>query len=227
MNYFGIVKAALSGGIKGHFGQWAEDALVRKLFPGSLKRGVYMDIGAYHPFVHSNTAFFWLSGWRGINIDANPNSIALFKRVRPGDLNVWKAIIPDAQFQSGQTSVRLHLPKLPDLKSGISATGTVSRALDPGDGRTLEVPAQSIGALIEEQSITGIDYLNIDIEGHDLAILCELDLEKLGPQVVSIEDFCQDFADPGRSDIASEMKNRGYTLMGRAGPTSIFVRTGS
>lgn len=227
MNYFGIVKAALSGGIKGHFGQWAEDALVRKLFPSSLRRGVYMDIGAYHPFVHSNTAFFWLSGWRGINIDANPHSIALFKQARPGDLNVWKAIIPDEQFRSGHTSVRLHLPKCPDLKSGISATGTVSRALDPRDGRTLEVPAQSIGALIAEQSICGIDYLNIDIEGHDLAILRELDLEKLGPRVVSVEDFCQDFADPGRSAIASDMMRRGDTLIGRAGPTSIFLRTSS
>ena len=68
-----MFSALFSGGIKGHFGQGAEDVLVRKLFPRTKKDGVYLDIGAYHPFKHSNTAWFWMKGWRGYNIDANGN----------------------------------------------------------------------------------------------------------------------------------------------------------
>jgi hypothetical protein len=33
-----MYSALLSGGIKGNFGQWAEDVKVRKLFPKNKKR---------------------------------------------------------------------------------------------------------------------------------------------------------------------------------------------
>lgn len=89
-----LTKTILSGSIKGHFGQWGEDILVRKLFPRKKSTGVYLDLGAYHPFKHSNTAFFWLKGWHGFNIDANPETIKIFKKTRPKDINIHSAAIP-------------------------------------------------------------------------------------------------------------------------------------
>jgi hypothetical protein len=51
-----LIEAIFSGGIKGHFGQWAEDVIVRKLFPKNKNHGIYLDLGAYHPFIFSNTS---------------------------------------------------------------------------------------------------------------------------------------------------------------------------
>ncbi len=55
-----MYSALLSGGIKGNFGQWAEDVKVRKLFPKIKKDGVFVDLGAYPPFFHSNTVYLWI-----------------------------------------------------------------------------------------------------------------------------------------------------------------------
>ena len=33
------------------------------------KKGVYIDVGCYHPIRLSNTKFLYEKGWKGINID--------------------------------------------------------------------------------------------------------------------------------------------------------------
>jgi len=102
MKFSRVIAAFLSGSIKGHFGQWGEDVLIRKLFDRKLSDGFYLDLGAYHPFTHSNTAYFWIKGWSGINVDANPYTIDLFNKTRPNDQNIWAAIIPLASLQRKQ-----------------------------------------------------------------------------------------------------------------------------
>lgn len=221
-----VFSALFSGGIKGHFGQGAEDVLVRKLFPRTKKDGVYLDIGAYHPFKHSNTAWFWMKGWRGYNIDANPNTIKLFEKHRPKDANFWTAIIPGADYDNGTRHVSLMLPNRLDYASGISATGTVSAEVgdERGFSSTQQVPAISIAILIEQNNIKDVDYLNIDIEGYDEAILSEIDFSVISPTVVTIEDYSDSFAELVNSRISKLMERNGYDLVGRAGITSIFLK---
>lgn len=105
-----LASALLSNGVKGHFGQWGEDILVRKLFPKSQKNGTHLDLGCYHPFIHSNTAYLWLKGWRGYNIDANAQTIQAFNKTRPQDDNIWTAIVPQNQYEAGLREVSLLTP---------------------------------------------------------------------------------------------------------------------
>jgi FkbM family methyltransferase len=220
-----IIRGFMSGAAKGHFGQWAEDVLVRKLFPKSKKTGIYLDLGAYHPFIHSNTAFFWMKGWSGINVDANPNSIELFNKVRPRDTNVWAALVPQKDIREGAHQIALHLSDQSDTQSKISATGTVNSelGLDRGFSKSINVPATCINDLLNTQKVHRIDYLNIDIEGIDVDVLKEMDFARISPHVVTIEDYSSHLKELVNSDISIHMEHAGYALVGRAGPTSIFV----
>lgn len=226
INLSKLSSAIFSGGIKGHFGQWAEDVLIRKLFPKNKKDGIYLDLGSYHPFTHSNTAYFWMKGWSGFNVDANPNTIKLFQKTRPDDHNIWSAIIPNADYESGIHQIALLLPEKPDLHNGVVAAGTVSHRVgqDRGFATQQMVPATSIGKLISDFNITHVDYMNLDIEGFDEMILREIDFLKIHPQVVSIEDYSTSLAELTQSSITQFMEEKGYGLAGRAGPTSIFLR---
>lgn len=223
-----LAGALFSGSIKGHFGQWAEDVLIRKLFDKSKKDGVYLDIGAYHPFTHSNTAYFWMKGWVGINIDANPNTVQLFEKHRPNDKNIWSAIVPNADYENGVRQVSLMLPSKADYASGIAATGTVNTSVgtERGFSQSQSVPAISVSALIARENIKSVDYLNIDIEGYDEAILREINFSIITPSVVTVEDYSDNFEGLLGSNITKLMKQNGYQLTGRAGPTSIFLRQG-
>lgn len=221
-----LASALFSGSIKGHFGQWAEDVLIRKLFDKTKKTGVYLDIGSYHPFTHSNTAYFWMKGWHGFNVDANPHTVKLFNKYRPTDANIWAAIIPAVDYESGIRQVSLMLPSKADYSSGVVAAGTVNNSVgnERGFSETQEVPAVSVASLLKNKDIKNIDYLNIDIEGYDEVILSEIDFSIITPTVVTVEDYSDNFDQLVNSRITSLMKGHGYALAGRAGPTSVFLK---
>ena len=62
-----------------------EDLLLLKILPST---GKYLDIGAHHPIRYSNTLALNKLGWRGVNIDANPNLLQDFEKFRPRDVNL-------------------------------------------------------------------------------------------------------------------------------------------
>lgn len=69
------------------YAQEGEDMILHRIFERQSV-GFYVDVGAHHPFRFSNTYLFYQKGWRGINIDAMPNSMRLFNRFRPRDINL-------------------------------------------------------------------------------------------------------------------------------------------
>ena len=73
--------------VRKHYGQWAEDVIIDSLTAGK-RAGVYVDVGAYHPFHYSNTYLLYHRGWHGINIDPNPSAIMLFNWHRKRDINL-------------------------------------------------------------------------------------------------------------------------------------------
>src|SRR5687767_14463398 len=70
------------------FSSAGEDMILRHIISSDKRDGFYVDVEAYHPTHQSNTYFFYLYGWRGINIEARPGSRKLFDKVRPRDINL-------------------------------------------------------------------------------------------------------------------------------------------
>ncbi|MCX2716544.1 hypothetical protein OQH61_02215 [Helicobacter sp. MIT 21-1697] len=69
------------------YAQQGEDLILQEML-NNIQYGFYVDVGAHHPFRFSNTYLFYQKGWKGINIDAMPNSMKLFSRFRPRDINI-------------------------------------------------------------------------------------------------------------------------------------------
>ncbi|WP_395454225.1 FkbM family methyltransferase [Azospirillum melinis] len=69
------------------YSQEGEDRVLQRIFDGKSV-GLYVDVGAHHPFRFSNTFAFYMKGWSGVNIDATPGSMALFRKHRPRDINL-------------------------------------------------------------------------------------------------------------------------------------------
>src|ERR1700690_3428270 len=73
------------------YSQEGEDLLLDR-FVAHIPSGFYVDVGAHHPKRVSNTYLLKCKGWHGLNIDANPGSMRLFKQIRPRDINVEAAV---------------------------------------------------------------------------------------------------------------------------------------
>jgi hypothetical protein len=70
------------------FASAGEEMILRHVIGSDKRDGFYVDVGAYHPVLFSNTYFFYLNGWTGINIEARPGSREAFEKVRPRDINL-------------------------------------------------------------------------------------------------------------------------------------------
>ena len=219
-----IFSALMSGAFKGHFGQYAEDALVRKLFDFKHRKGNYIDLGAYHPFRFSNTAFFWMRDWQGINVDANPKTIELFKKTRKKDLNLWAAVITQQEFDSGTKHINLMLPEKSD-RYGLSAIGTVSKEQAEQNGmKTLvSVPTTTINNIFKKNHIVKLDFLNIDLEGYDEKVILDFDFKFCKPKIIAIEIFSKSVCETTANLTVAHIKKQGYRLHAVAGYTAIFV----
>ena len=73
------------------YSQEGEDMILRRVFENQ-KTGFYVDVGAHHPFRFSNTYYFYKQGWQGINIDAMPESMDVFRRFRKRDINIESGV---------------------------------------------------------------------------------------------------------------------------------------
>ena len=57
-----------------------------------IKNGFYIDAGGFDPVYCSVTKAFYLRGWRGINIEPQPDKIKLLNQDRPNDINLQIAV---------------------------------------------------------------------------------------------------------------------------------------
>lgn len=175
-----LTKFFHQGSLRVHFSQYGEDVILHKLFGSKFSNGFYIDVGAHHPFRQSNTAYLWLLGWNGVNVDASKKAIELFRRARPNDQNLWFAVVDEDTAQS-QREIMLFSNKEIDL----GATCDPVLAKERGTTRSESVPCISLSKLINDYGAANggaINFLNIDIEGFDERLLSQYIIGDIYPK---------------------------------------------
>ncbi len=212
-----------------HFGQHGEDVLIHKLFDRRFRNGFYMDIGAYHPFRYSNTAYFWLMGWRGVNVDASKHSIEQFKKIRRSDTNIWSAVV-DSTTAEKTKFIKLHFN--PKVEYDLGATCSPEEAAKREGSQTehVEVPCDSLTNIVNNHAPEKSDefhFMNIDIEGFDESALHGIDLWKSKPQVICVEILHADtIRDVLNTNTNLILESNGYQLVGKTAASVIYQLQG-
>jgi FkbM family methyltransferase len=187
------------------FSSAGEDMILRHLLGSDKMSGFYVDVGAFHPTLFSNTYFFYLNGWQGINIEARPGSKPLFDKIRPRDINLevgvssesgsmtYYFIAEDSPMNSFSPDFLRQIEMLNEVRSEIS------------------VPTLPLADLFDRHLPEGqpIDFLDVDVEGHDLEVLESNDWKRFRPRLIVVED---EGLNPSESAIVRMMKGHGYDL---------------
>jgi FkbM family methyltransferase len=161
------------------YAQNREDVLLNRVF-GDVATGFYVDVGAHHPTLCSITKHFYDKGWRGINVEPGLNFPA-FPRERPRDINLNVA----ASDHCGTLRFYEH-PADP-------GTSTVCDQLAPGLEHCREsryeraVEALTLAAIFERHAAPVIDFMSVDVEGHERSVLLGNDWARFRPRALVIE----------------------------------------
>src|ERR1700759_4819395 len=163
------------------YAQRYEDIHLLRAF-GEQANGFYIDIGAGHP-VYDNVSFaFYLRGWRGITVEPNPWLAKLSAAVRPRDIRVQTLLGEQPEettyylvedFHGLSTTVEGH------ARRAHSELGKPSRAMT--------MPIATLATLCEHQAPPVIDFLKIDVEGAEHAVLAGNDWTRFRPKIVMLE----------------------------------------
>lgn len=200
------------------FSQEGEDLIVRRKFEG-LGQGFYVDVGAHHPTRFSNTMSFYRRGWRGINIDANPDAIRLFERARPGDINICAGI---ANAGGSLTFHAFDEPAVSTFDVQLAdelAANSTYRLLD-----RREVKVRRLADILEEAlpANQSIDFISIDVEGLDLDVMQSNDWKRFRSRCLLVEARDFDMNRPDENHVHQFALSVGYRLVAKTVNTLIY-----
>lgn len=200
------------------YSQEGEDLILNRIF-GEKKNGFYVDVGAFHPFWISNTNIFYQKGWNGINIDAMPLSMTLFDKFRSRDINLE---CPISDENKTLTYYAFNDPAL----NGFSKDLSMARNLDPNWKVIFQkdMETKKLAQILDENLPKGIhiDFMSIDVEGLDYAVLRSNDWKRYRPDVVLVEMLNTNLEDISHSEIGAYMKSNGYAAFAKTFNTVFF-----
>jgi len=203
------------------YSQEGEDLLIKRYFEEKKNKLFYVDVGAHHPKRFSNTYIFYTRGWRGINVDAMPDSMNLFKEIRPNDINLEVGVSDEnieelKYFIFNESALNTFSEEVAKERDGLYSYKIIN---------AVKVPIKRIQDILEEYLPKNqrIDFMNIDVEGLDLKVLKSNNWEKYRPQVIVIESShlltMQEHLD---AEISQFLKKKNYSFIGKTFKTLFF-----
>ncbi|WP_435008151.1 FkbM family methyltransferase [Tundrisphaera lichenicola] len=161
------------------YAQNMEDILLDRLFRG--QKGTFIDVGANHPTHLNNTYFFYLRGWRGVNVEPVLSARALFEAARPEDLNLSIA----ASDEAGEMPF-YEIPECTGLSSlsAEAAQEQSARGLKVIEHR---VPVMTVASMVEQYKLAPPEIFSIDVEGNEEQVLRGIPLADWQPVAFVIE----------------------------------------
>ncbi|MEM9474850.1 MAG: FkbM family methyltransferase [Pseudomonadota bacterium] len=192
--------------------------ILARLFEGQ-KSGYFVDIGAHHPKRLSNTYHFYRKGWTGINVDAAPGSMDLFKKIRPRDVNI------ECGVGANSGTLTFYLYSEPALNS-FSPDTVIEDSPSDDRIRPIEktnVEVQPLHALLETHAGNRkIDFLSVDVEGYDFQVLKSNNWNEHRPKYVLVEIYGKSFAETLESEAGQFLLSVGYEICAKTVNTAFF-----
>jgi len=162
------------------YAQQAEDVRLARAFRGKTD-GFYIDVGAAHPVNDSVTKHFYDLGWTGIDIDPNADAAALLRQDRPRNV-VLQVGCSDA---SGEAT--LYDNEVLGWSTLDAAMAAHVKAVRGTHASARRIPIRTLASICDEHVHGPIDFLKVDVEGHEAAVLQGADFERWRPTVVVVE----------------------------------------
>ena len=204
------------GHFRQYFSQFGQDRYLHLNLFADKRDGVFVDVGAYDGFSGSNTLFFEkFMGWSGLCIEPDPAQFAKIPTYRACDR--VQACIADKEGTARFFSIA----------DGLTMMGGLVDYFEPQDmkmiserskTRIVELPTYRLESVLTERKITEIDYLSIDTEGSELAILKSFDFARFKVKALSVEN------NRNAPQIPEYMQSAGYRRLVRLGVDDIYAK---
>jgi FkbM family methyltransferase len=202
-------------------GQFAEDRILREIF-GERDEGCCVEVGAYDGRTGSASYPFEQRGWHCLLIEPIPTLAEEIRRHRTA-ATVVNCAVSDSE---GQAS--FFVAERVEQMSTLDLTVAHREWIEQVGGEVKEtiVRTATLDSLLAEAAFPELQFVTIDVEGHELAVLEGFTLELHRPRIVIIENnsVSEDpLASSGDPRVVDHMAEHGYVHFRRTGVNEWFA----
>lgn len=169
---------------------------------------MYVDVGANHPTIGSQTYHLEQLGWSGLLIEPIPDNCELLRKSRAGKVVECACSSPENNDRQLQL-----------ILAGAGSTFNPELLLKSArDLKTIAVKCKTLDSVLGENNVpVGFHFLSIDVEGHEMDVFRGFTLTKWKPQLILLEDHVL------THEKHDYMRTNGYQLILRTGFNSWYV----
>lgn len=188
------------------YSQYGEDLIIRDFFGDKV--GCLLDLGANDGVTFSNSKYLLDNGWSGVLVEASPIT---FKKLLQNYKNNDKVICIEKCLSDVKKKTNffhnIHHDN-PNARENSDLLSTIDeesykRTSGWGTFTSFEIECDTLESVLNYCPFKKFDFISIDIEGMDLQILQQMDLNLLGVELLVLEhnntikkeiiDYCSKF----------------------------------
>ncbi len=197
---------------------FGEEILVNRIFK-NVSKGFYIDVGALNPKIGSLTYFLYKKGWNGLNIDLTKNNIELFRLIRKRDKSIQVAVSNKKKY----------------LESYIFDPGSGLNTLEKDyaikwskkikkEYEVIKIKSDTLDSIIQKNKVPEkFEYLNIDVESHEIKVLKGFDFKRFRPKLITIEIHTEDLEKIKKNNVYKFLITKKYKLISFYHLTCFFI----
>lgn len=164
------------------YSQYQEDRTLSAMF-GEKASGTALEVGGFDGVTHSNTYLFEQKGWRTMIVEPMPEYVRKIRSNR-------KATVFECAAGSQPGMSVFTVAKGAESLSTLSPSGYQLENMKFHNAvlEQIQVPVRTLDDILESANVEKLDFVTIDVEGHESAAIAGFNLSRWKPDVVLVED---------------------------------------
>ena len=184
-----------------------------------VKQPSYLDIGAWLPQAGNNTYLFYGLGSRGVLIEPNVAMIPELKAYRPGDIVLNVGIGITEQKEADYYCLTVDQWNTFDKEEAERRVAGSRAKIE----KVVKMPLVPINKVIEENfQGKAPDFISIDVEGLDVAIMKTLDFQRFRPKLICAETLVA-LTFKMETAMTEFLSEKGYEARAVTFPNTLYV----
>lgn len=169
-----------------YYSQFGEDKILAEIFNGK-SNGLCVEVGANDGVNDSTSMYFEKIGWNCILLEPNPVLCKLIRASRNSTLVEFAA-----SDRSGE--VTLFVAEGAERAHGVSTLNSSEEALNKIKSygftyKEVKVQTKPLDEILSDLKLDReIDFISVDVEGHELEVLRGFSIERWKPTIILVED---------------------------------------
>jgi FkbM family methyltransferase len=184
------------------------EARFKAEFFGAQRDGFFVEVGANDPHRGSQTWQFEQDGWNGVLVEPQADLAERLRAARRA--HVFAAACSSPDLAGSLMPLYLSGPHS-SLNSRLAAPGVTPHG-------AVDVPVRTLNDILDEaEAPRTIDFISIDVEGHEAEVLRGFELARWSPRLILLEDHLTSLA------AHRHLTRAGYRLIRRTGLNGWYV----